>query len=260
MRDAPRKKDAYRGEEYIGSGVEPAALDALARAQTRGRYSICAVLPLTEVGGAGERDLRTAYQSMALPPANDRGADGARPGRTVLDHRRTRSNHRASRHDGGRSSGMLAKVTRASADSARTPAFRRATRKPPQRQYVAWNGNAPVGWVASIVVGEYAWCSNMYVAPTHRRRGIARALLQHMLAGDRAAGARANVLLANHAGAKLYPRRRLPADRDAVRVYAKAVAIRLIVSDIIGGENNHARKQISRAHQGSCLCDQGKSD
>ena len=39
VRDAPRKKDAYRGEEYIGSGVEPAAMDALAKAQTRGRTS-----------------------------------------------------------------------------------------------------------------------------------------------------------------------------------------------------------------------------
>ena len=49
----------------------------------------------------------------------------------------------------------------------------------------------------------------MYVAPEYRRRGIARVLLRSMLASmladDRASGAQANVLLASHAGAKLYP-------------------------------------------------------
>jgi predicted acetyltransferase len=45
----------------------------------------------------------------------------------------------------------------------------------------------------------------MYVHPVFRRRGIARAMLCRMLQDDRAGGAQNAVLLASHAGAKLYP-------------------------------------------------------
>jgi ribosomal protein S18 acetylase RimI-like enzyme len=75
----------------------------------------------------------------------------------------------------------------------------------PLRQYVALNDDQPVGWVRSIVVGDATWCSNMCVKPAFRRRGIARAMLCRMLRDDRASGARTAVLLASHAGAKLYP-------------------------------------------------------
>jgi GNAT superfamily N-acetyltransferase len=73
------------------------------------------------------------------------------------------------------------------------------------RQYVALDGGEPVGWVRSITVGDATWCSNMYVKPEYRRRGIARALLSRMLRDDREAGSRMAVLLASHTGALLYP-------------------------------------------------------
>lgn len=60
-------------------------------------------------------------------------------------------------------------------------------------------------WVRSIGVGDATWCSNIYVKPEFRRRGIARALLSQMLHDDRSAGAQQAVLLASHTGAKLYP-------------------------------------------------------
>ena len=62
-----------------------------------------------------------------------------------------------------------------------------------------------IAWAASIVVGDATWCSNVYVAPSFRRRGIAKALLSRLLMDDRNSGAVANVLLASHAGALLYP-------------------------------------------------------
>jgi len=76
------------------------------------------------------------------------------------------------------------------------------------RQYAALMDGKMVGWVKSIVVGETGgstWCANMYVLPKHRRCGIGRALMARMLADDRAHDAKAAVLLASHAGAKLYP-------------------------------------------------------
>jgi len=45
----------------------------------------------------------------------------------------------------------------------------------------------------------------MHVEPSHRRRGIGRAMLCHMLRDDRARGAKCSVLTASHTGALLYP-------------------------------------------------------
>jgi GNAT superfamily N-acetyltransferase len=73
------------------------------------------------------------------------------------------------------------------------------------RAYVALLDGDIVGWVRSIAAGDAAWCSDMNVKEPYRRRGIARAMLSRMLRDDRAAGARRAVLLASHAGAKLYP-------------------------------------------------------
>jgi GNAT superfamily N-acetyltransferase len=75
----------------------------------------------------------------------------------------------------------------------------------PQRSYVALIDDLIVGWVNSIVTDEAAYCGGMYVYPEFRRRGIARSLLARMLRDDRAGGAQQAVLLASHAGAKLYP-------------------------------------------------------
>ena len=62
-----------------------------------------------------------------------------------------------------------------------------------------------VGWVRSITVENATWCTDMYVNPAFRRRGIARAMLSRMFSDDRAGGAQTAVLLASHAGARLYP-------------------------------------------------------
>lgn len=75
----------------------------------------------------------------------------------------------------------------------------------PQRSYVALLDEEVIGWANSVVDGDATYCAGMYVAPSHRRRGIARSLLVKMLRDDRAAGAKQAVLLASHAGAQLYP-------------------------------------------------------
>jgi GNAT superfamily N-acetyltransferase len=76
----------------------------------------------------------------------------------------------------------------------------------PFRQYVALEDAELVGWVRSVDAGNATWCSNMYVRPARRRRGIGRALLARMLRDDRARGATKSVLLSSHTGALLYPR------------------------------------------------------
>jgi GNAT superfamily N-acetyltransferase len=70
---------------------------------------------------------------------------------------------------------------------------------------MALDEGTPVGWVSSVSVGDCAWCANLFIAPSHRRQGIARALLRRMLTQDKAGGGQENILLSSHTGAKLYP-------------------------------------------------------
>jgi GNAT superfamily N-acetyltransferase len=75
----------------------------------------------------------------------------------------------------------------------------------PFRQYVALDGKEIVGRVRSVDAVGATWCADMYVKPSHRRRGIGQALLARMLRDDRARGATCSVLTASHTGALLYP-------------------------------------------------------
>jgi predicted N-acetyltransferase YhbS len=194
LRDAPRKRAAdYRREEWVAHGLHPAEVDRIARADTRGRFVVCAIRAADEPA----EPLRAAYKALGyrlratesmmlhaldeLPPF-----DGPFPVERV--------------------------TTRAMADALAKAAGSRQVLPQhlepdaPLRQYVALDDDRPVGWVRSIVVGNATWVSNMFVAPSHRRRGIGRSLLARMLADDRAHGAQSSVLLASHAGALLYPR------------------------------------------------------
>lgn len=200
MRDGPRTRGDYRNEEWVAHRVAPAEVDRIARGQTRGRYALCAVHGVDEP----DAPLRAAYQAL-----------GYRLGRTepLMVHRLSRV------PKFGPPDGVTIErvTTQAMADRLAKAARSRQVLlaqlgatgvDAPQRQYVALAapGGGLVGWVASIAAGEGArWCSNMYVKPAFRRRGIARAMLARMLRDDRAAGAGAAVLLASHTGAKLYP-------------------------------------------------------
>lgn len=201
MRDSPRRGRTakYRREEWVAHG--PAAIDLhdLAREHTRGSYAICAVRALDEP----DTPMRQAYKER-----------GYRLGSTEA-----LMVHPLDEIPRARAPFPIAEVTTpelaeklAQAKRSR-PRADLLTTDSPIRQYVALDGTEPVGWTESILVrddsepGEAAstWCSNMFVDPAYRRRGIARALLASMLRDDVERGASAAVLLASHAGAKLYP-------------------------------------------------------
>jgi GNAT superfamily N-acetyltransferase len=198
MRDGPRRnaKD-YRNEEWVAHGVEPAEVDRLVRSRARGGFAICAIHASDESDGP----LRAGYKSL-----------GYRLGTTepLMVHRLKRIPQCNPPKDV-----QIERVTmQAVADRLARAAGRRqilpeylTDGDAPLRQYVALAGDGePVGWVRSIAAGEeMTWCSNMHVLPAFRRRGIGRAMLARMLRDDRAAGARAAVLLASYTGALLYP-------------------------------------------------------
>ena len=192
VRDAPRKRNNYRNEEWIACGVAPKVIAQIVRKHTRGRFSICAIHGIDDP----DESLRTDFKKL-----------GYRLGITepLMVHNLRRipccdapvTIERVTTED---MANKLAKVAR-----SRQILPEHLPKGSPMRAYVALVKNKPVGWVGSVVVDNATWCSNMLVLPAYRRRGIARALLCRMLRDDRAGGAKTAVLLASHTGAKLYP-------------------------------------------------------
>jgi GNAT superfamily N-acetyltransferase len=192
-RDAPRKRDDYRTEEWIAHGVPPEEVDRLAREHTRGRFAVCAIrgfddpmAPLREGYKALGYRLNTTEPLMVHPLETIPRFD------CPAEIQRVTTQEAADR---------LAKAARS---RQILPRHLNGT-DPHLRQYVALVAGEPVGWVRSIVVDHATWCSNMYVKAEHRRRGIAKALLSRLLQDDRDHGACTAVLLSSHTGALLYP-------------------------------------------------------
>jgi GNAT superfamily N-acetyltransferase len=193
LRDAPRRRAAdYRREEWVARGVEPAEVDRLVREQTRGRFAVCAVSPPDEPA----EPLRAAYRALGYR------LGGIEP---IMVHPLDQLPEVAAPFP------IERVTTEAMADAlARTAGARQVlpahlAPDAPLRQYVALDGEAPIGWVRSVVIGETTWVSNMLVLPAYRRRGVGRSMLARMLRDDRAHGAALSVLTASHAGALLYP-------------------------------------------------------
>jgi GNAT superfamily N-acetyltransferase len=193
MRDAPRTNPRdYRKEEWIAHGVDATKVDAIARRQTRGRFFVCAIL------GENEPDepTRLAYKALGYRLLATEAFFVQHLKRIPKPHspipiERVRTPELAAR---------LGKATR-----TRPISNERLGEDAPLRQYVALDGEKIVGRVRSVDAAGATWCADMHVNATHRRRGIARALLATMLRDDRARGSKGSVLLASHTGALLYP-------------------------------------------------------
>jgi GNAT superfamily N-acetyltransferase len=194
MRDAPRKNPRdYRKEEWIAHDVDPGEVDATARRQTRGRFFVCALIAEGEPDGP----TRTAYKALGYRLLATEGFFVHRLNRiprppSRISIKRVRAPDLAAR---------LGQVTRTRPISGNLLAD-----DAPFRQYVALDGEDIVGRVRSVDAVGATWCADMYVNPSHRRRGIGQALLSGMLRDDRARGSKCSVLTASHTGALLYPR------------------------------------------------------
>ena len=195
MRDAPRKnaKD-YRKEEYIAYRAPPREVDQAARKMTRGRFFACVLAAEDHNDG----ELRAEYKALGYRLLATEG---------LFIHRLERIRRLASgavaiqrmaTQEMADRFGKATKTRPVAADLLKQP-------DTPFRQYLALAGDELVGWVRSVTAGDSTWCSNLYVRPAQRRRGIGKALMTRMLRDDRARGARRSVLLASHAGALLYP-------------------------------------------------------
>jgi len=192
MRDTPRTRGDYRNEEWVAHGVPPSEIDQVAREHTRGRYAVCVLHRNDEPDTPLRQEFKElGYRLITTEP--------------MMVHRLMEipafeSPARIERVTSKEMADRLAKAAR-----SRQILSHHLVEGSRLRQYVALEGDELVAWVRSIVVGDATWCSNMFVKPEHRRRGIARAMLGRMLRDDRDAGAALAVLLSSHTGAKLYP-------------------------------------------------------
>jgi GNAT superfamily N-acetyltransferase len=194
MRDAPRKNPRnYRKEEWIAHGVDPTEADSIARQHARGRFFLCAMI----AEGEPEQPTRTAYKALGYPLLATEGFF-VQPMKRIPRPPSPVSIERVRTPD---LAAQLGRITR-----TRPIASNLLGDDAPFRQYVALDGADIVGRVRSVDAAGATWCADMYVQPSHRRRGIGQALLSKMLRDDRARGSKCSVLTASHTGALLYPR------------------------------------------------------
>ena len=139
LRDAPRRRGNYRTEEWISCNLPPAAVDAAARTESRGRYVISAIHP----AGSPDQPLRAGFKEldyrlnateplMAHPLRRiPRVPEPALIERVLTPELADRLHH-----------------------ATRGRQIRREDLHPdaPQRQYAAVVDDTVVGWVGSIVV------------------------------------------------------------------------------------------------------------
>ena len=194
MRDAPRKNPRdYRKEEWIAYDVHPKKADAIVRQHARGRFFLCVML----AEGEPDAQTRAAYKALGYRLLATEGFFVQRLKRiprpqSPVSIERVRTSHLAA---------QLGNITR-----TRPIADNLLRDDAPFRQYVALDGEDIVGRVRSVNAVGATWCADMYVDPSHRRRGIGQGLLSKMLRDDRARGSKCSVLTASHTGALLYPR------------------------------------------------------
>ncbi len=192
MRDAPRQKAAdARREEWVATDEPPNKVHATLRARHRGRFALCVIVP----AGANEAEVRAAYKMLGYRLAGTEAF-------MVHDLRRIPRVASPAKITRVLAPALADAVNQAAGWSQILPAHLQAAA--PLRAYAARSGGKVVGWVRSGVCAHGTWCSSMFVQPAHRRQGIGSALLAKMLRDDRRHGTRQAVLLAGHAGAKLY--------------------------------------------------------
>ena len=194
MRDAPEKKRDRRVEEFVGYGLSPIEWAGIARKNAHSEvFRICAMLLPDEDDSVlrnGFRDLQ--YRLMVTEDFFAHNLESIA---------NIESEYAVTRVSSSEEAQQLAKTAR-----RRQILPKHIEANPaPVRQYVAKDGEKVIGWAQSIVLEDACWCSNVFVKPEYRRKGAARAMLSRLLVDDRQSGAVASVLLASHAGSKLYP-------------------------------------------------------
>ncbi len=194
LSDAPRKSGEERGQELVicTDSVEE-AVQALVE-HRRKRRAHCVICSGTESNSILVREVKSAgFRLHGTEPMFLRDVESIPNPVSPATVRRVTTSEDTAR---------LAKIAR-----SRQILESHLTADPaPVRSYIAEIDGEIVGWVRSIHLHpDFAYPSNLMVPVQHRRKGIGSALMCEMLRDDARHGVKQSVLLASHAGAKLYP-------------------------------------------------------
>lgn len=193
LRDGPRKNPKhYRKEEWIAYNVAPTDLIRVAQSHARGRHFLGVLVDDDDqVKSVRDQYRRLGYRLLVTE--------------FFFVHHLTRIPRRSAEAEIVRLDN--AELAQRYAQQSRTRPLpeRFFQRDSPWRQYLALVDDQVAGWVCSISTERGNWCSNLFVRPGYRRRGIASALLSRLLRDDRQARSSKSVLLSTHTGAQLYP-------------------------------------------------------
>lgn len=194
MHDDPvRLPDKQRNTEWVACRITPNEMDRIVGENHFGRYALCYMRAIDQADGPIRKEFREMGYRLGHAEPFFVHALKDLP-ESVSECTIERVIHQE-----------LADLLAKAAGRKQILPLHLADPHAPIRQYVARVGDELIGWVRSITVGDSTWCSNLYVNPAYRRRGIGRALMAKMLEDDKAHGCKANVLLASHTGARLYP-------------------------------------------------------
>ena len=194
MRDAARNSGDYRVEEIVILGIAPEEAVAAIRDYAPKKFAISVLLHPDQPEG----QIKDAYKAHGFRLLRREPMMILEPTAQAVPQ----TNYSLRRVLGQEDADAIARVT---GHRAILPEdIHQGDAK--LRLYAAFDDCRPVAWVRSVDSGPgIRWVSNMFVQEDHRRKGIARALMTHMLNEDHSFGAKWSVLLASQAGAQLYP-------------------------------------------------------
>ena len=193
LRDSPRPMDQLRNQEIVTTCLDAERVVKEVKSFGPSKFFLC-VLHDMEAPVAHIKSAFKAYNFRMLRTEPVFARSTAESGLVQTEFRMSRI-----------VSQLEAAAVEAAIGKRQTPAVVLANDEERCRQFAAWDGDRPIGWVSSIrTPGNRSWVHNLHVAPDYRRRGIGGNLMRFMLADDFERGVETSVLFASADGAKLY--------------------------------------------------------
>ena len=193
MGDGPKKRGKPRASEIITTCFDPERTLAHAREKTLDKFFACIVVAQT----VDSNSVKTTYvkRGFRLLDTQPLFLRDVAPANEPLpaNVRRTTTNAELTMVEKFSGKRQLCATTLGDID-------------PPIRLHTAWQDGSLVGYVKSVRTPFGGnWVSDLFVSNEHRRKGIATALMQSMLAEDFRLGVKLSVLLSSRHGRPFYP-------------------------------------------------------
>jgi len=193
LRDAPRPMDQLRNQEIVTTCLDAERVIEEVKSFGPSKFFLCVLHGLDAPAG----DIKSRFKAHNFRMLRTEPVFARSTAETEAPQMEFRMSRIVTPMEAG--------AVEAAIGKRQTPAAVLANDEERCRQYAAWDGDRPIGWVSSVrTSGNRSWVHNLHVAPDFRRRGIGGNLMRFMLADDFRRGIETSVLFASTDGAKLY--------------------------------------------------------